>query len=63
MFVMFERNIHKIKLFTHIFVNVYLYIYMLAIAGQTTGPNWLTLFEETHWYPGAGVPYVKNLIF
>ena len=42
---------------------MYICIYMLAIAGQTTGPNWLTLFEETHWYPGAGVPYVKNLIF
>ena len=27
-----------------------LYIYMLAIAGQTAGPNCLTFFEETHGY-------------
>ena len=25
---------------------------MLAIAVQKARPNWLTFFEETHWYPG-----------
>ena len=38
----------------------YLYIYM---AGQTTGPYWLKLFEETHGYLGgtSGVPWDKKL--
>ena len=26
---------------------------MLAIAGQTAGPNGLNIFEETHGYPGG----------
>ena len=28
---------------------------MLAIAGQTTRPNWLKCFEETHGYPGGNI--------
>ena len=31
----------------------YIYIYMLAIAGRTAGPNWLTFVEETHWNSGV----------
>ena len=30
-----------------------LYIYMLAIASQTAGLNWLTFFEETRGHPGG----------
>jgi len=26
---------------------------MLPIAGQTTGPNGLTLFVDTQWWPGG----------
>ena len=36
---------------------------MLVIAGQTTvGPNWLNLFEGTHWYPKGHIG-LKNVIF
>ena len=28
------------------YVYIYLNIYLLAIAGQTAGPNWLTFFRE-----------------
>ena len=34
---------------------IYLYIYMLAIAGQTAGPNWLNFFEETLGYSGVNI--------
>ena len=27
---------------------IYIFVYMLAIADQTAGPNWLTFFEGTH---------------
>ena len=42
-----------------------IYIYILAIAGQTAGPNRLKYFEETHGYPGRlGVIYFsKNYFF
>jgi len=30
---------------------IYLYTYMLAIAGKTAEPNRLTFLEETHGYP------------
>ena len=30
-----------------------LFIYMIAIVGQTAVPNWLTFFEGTHGYPGV----------
>ena len=33
------------------FIYLYKYLYMLAIAGQTAGPNWLNFYEETHGYP------------
>ena len=39
---------YKLKLFAHI----YIYMYMLAIAGQTAGPNWLKFCEETYWWVG-----------
>ena len=35
---------------------------MLAIAGQTAGPNWLTFFEGTHGYPGGSIG-LKNSFF
>ena len=28
---------------------------MLAIAGQTAGPNWLKFVEETHGYPWGNI--------
>ena len=34
---------------------IYMYIYMLAIAGQTAGPNWLNFFEETLGYSGGNI--------
>ena len=30
------------------YINICLFLYMLAIAGRTAGPNWLKYFEETH---------------
>ena len=30
---------------------IYVYIYMLPIAGQTAGPNGLKLFADTHGWP------------
>ena len=33
---------------------VALYLYMLDIASQTAGPNWLTFFDETRGYLGPG---------
>ena len=29
----------------------FVYIYILAIAGQTAGPDWRKIFEGTHGYP------------
>jgi len=34
---------------------------MLAIAGQTAGPNWLKFCEETYWW--AGVILAKKTVF
>ena len=34
---------------------------MLAIAGQTAGPNWLKFCEETYWW--AGVILAKKPVF
>ena len=34
-----RKEIYIIKLFAHI--HIFVYIHMLAIAGQTAGPNWL----------------------
>ena len=28
-------------------------IYMLALDGQTAGPNWVEFLQETNGYPGA----------
>ena len=33
----------------------YIFVYILAIAGQTARPNWLKLFEETNGHPLIGV--------
>ena len=38
-------------MFLCMYVCMYVCI-MLAIDGQTAGPNWLIFFEETHGYPG-----------
>ena len=43
-------------------VDVYLYIYMLAIASQTAGPFWLKFFEETDVYSGDNI-WAKKLIY
>ena len=40
-------SINAIKLFA---LAYFLYD-MLAIAGETAEPNWLTFFEDTHGYP------------
>ena len=53
-------NVYKEKMFTieieygceapwkpSICIYLYLFIYLLAIAGQTAGPNWLNFFEGT----------------
>ena len=31
---------------------IFVYSYVIAIAGQTAGPNGLNFFEGTHGYPG-----------
>ena len=36
-------------------IRLYIYIYMLPIAGQTAGPNGLTFFEGTHGYSGGNI--------
>ena len=36
-------------------VFIFIHIYMLAIAGQTAGPNRQTFFEGTHGWPGSNV--------
>ena len=37
---------------------------LLAIAGQTSGPNWLNLFEGTYGYPDPwGLYLLKNEVF
>ncbi len=33
-------------------IRIYVYVYMLRIAGQTAGPIGLTFFEDTHGWPG-----------
>ena len=33
--------------------HIYIYIYMLPIAGQTAGPNGLNFFVNTHGSPGG----------
>ena len=34
-------------------IRLYIYIYMLAIAGQTAGANWLNIFREPISIPGV----------
>ena len=41
-------NLYIIKL-----IYIYMYIYMLAIASQTAGLNWMTFFKRAHGYPGG----------
>ena len=36
---------------------IYIYIYMLAKAGQTTTPNGLIFFEGTHGCPGGNLGF------
>ena len=36
---------------------------MLAIAGQTVGPNWLTFCEGTHGYLIGNIKGKKNRFF
>ena len=40
------KTLHN-KALRHIFV------YLLAVAGLTAEPSWLTYFERTHGYPGG----------
>ena len=35
--------------------SVCIFLYILAIAGQTSGPNWLKCFEETHGHSGGNI--------
>ena len=58
-----HRNIfYIIKLFAYIYIYVYLYIclYMLAIAGQTAGPNWLTMGVTQDKIPRAASGTLAN---
>ena len=41
------------KFFAQIYLYMCIFIYMLAIAGQTAEPNWLKKLEGTHWFPGG----------
>ena len=47
---------HMIKIFAHI----YMYIYMLAIAGQATKPNWRIFFRKSRGVHGYRI---KNIFF
>ena len=54
--------IYIIKLFAHKYIYLYICMYstyMLAIASQTAGINWLNFFKETHGRTGA----IKNQKF
>ena len=35
------------------YICLYIYTYILALAGQTAEPIWLTFFYGTHGYPGG----------
>ena len=48
MFVLFDFNLYNKTRHSCI------YIYMLPIAGQTAGPNWLNFFVNTYGWPGGG---------
>ncbi len=51
---MLDRIFQKKKMFTieiedslvYIYICMFVYVYMLAIAGQKAGPNWLKFFRE-----------------
>ena len=44
--------------------NKYIYILAIHIPGQTTGPNGLKLFKETHGKPGGNMGKIKkNTLF
>ena len=33
----------------------FVYMFPMAIAGQTDGPHWLTFFVDTHGWPGGDI--------
>ena len=37
-----------------------LFLYILALADKTTGPNWLKFFEGTHGYPFFSVSKIPR---
>ena len=47
----FYEIIYIVKLFTYI----YIFVCMLALAGQTAGPNGLKIFEGTHGCRGSKI--------
>ena len=42
-------------------MHIYLYVYMLAIAGKTAGPNWLNCFREPTGTCGPWVTQAKRI--
>ena len=49
---------------TKLFAQIYLFVYMLAIAGQTAGPNGLKFAERTHGCLGlVKSTFFKNVDF
>ena len=59
-----KEIIYIIKPFAHIYINMYIcyiniYMYMLAIADQTAGPNGLNFFEKAYGYPGGNTDKIN----
>jgi len=45
---LFNKALRSYILFGYIICMMYMYVYMLAIGGQTDGPNWLKSFQGTN---------------
>ena len=59
--------IYYCNMFSHILILIfndafcsYIFVYMVALLGQTNGPNGLKLLEGTHVNPRDNIFFVKN---
>jgi len=57
-----NRNYFSSKFYFFLIRNIYLFVYMLAIDGQTAGSSGLKFVEGTHGCPGSDM-IKKNLTF
>ena len=45
------------------YIFIYVYMYLLAIAGQSAGPNRLKFVKETYGYFWGNINYKINIFF